>query len=107
MGRTERQRFVLGSVVFLLALSGFADGGALAASDAVGEPPSSLDGSPVAFAERVTGGQDHGPGSKAGGSFRTAIELIVLVAVCGIAVAFYSASDGRGGRRVLTRTRRR
>jgi hypothetical protein len=103
MGRTERA-FVLGSIAVLLALTAL---GAAAASDAAdgATSPSSLSASPVAFAERQAG---QGPGLHGEGKFGHAVELMLLVAACGIVVAFYSAKDaGRGGKRVLMRIRRR
>ena len=108
MGRTERRVLVLGSIVFLLALTAIGGAAAPAALDGVTPPSSSPSASPAAFAERAAGGQGHGPALRAEGSFRNAIELMVLVATCGIVVAFYSAAgSGQGEKRVLMRIRRR
>jgi len=114
MERTERRVLVLGSVMFLLALGAVGSARPSAALDGV-EPPPPLAASPAAFAEspaafarRAAGESGHGPALKAEGSFRNAIELIVLALTCGIVVAFYSASSSRqGGKRVLMRIRRR
>ncbi|HEU4368090.1 MAG TPA: hypothetical protein VFV05_07690 [Methylomirabilota bacterium] len=106
MGCTERRALVLGSIVFLLALAA-AEG---AESPAALDPPSPSPVSPAAFAERAAGG-GRGRDSaavKGEASFRNALELIVLAATCGIAVACYSALvSGRGGKRLLMRGRRR
>jgi hypothetical protein len=108
MGRTERRVFVLGSIACLLALSAAAGAAAPAARDGDTPPSSPLAGSPVAFAEQAAGGPGHSPALRAEGSFRNAIELMVLVATCGIVVAFFSAGDGgQRGKRVLMRIRRR
>ena len=115
MRRTERRVLVLGSVVFLLALSAVGSAAPSAELDGATPPPPALAASPAAFAEspaafarRAAGGSGHRPALKAEGSFRNAIELIVLALTCGIVVAFYSASSSRqGGKRVLMRMRRR
>jgi hypothetical protein len=114
MGRTERRVLVLGSVVFLLSLSAAGSAAPSAALDGSTPPPRPLPASPAAFAEspaafaqRAAGGSGDSPALKAEGSFRNAVELIVLALTCGVVVAFYSASSSRqGGKRVPTRSRR-
>jgi hypothetical protein len=98
---------VAGSIAFLIALSAAAGAAAPAVPDE-GRVPSSLHpGSPAAFAERAVGDREDGP-ARAGSSFRHAVELMILVVACGLVVAFCSASSSeQGGRRVLTRIRRR
>jgi hypothetical protein len=103
MGRTEQRPFVVGSIACLLALSAVAGAVASDVPDAAPPDPSSLPASAVAFAERATDA-----GHEAPASFRNVVELMILVATCGIVVAFYSASSGGQGRkRVLMRIRRR
>jgi hypothetical protein len=101
MRRTERRVLVLGSIVFLLTLTAVGGAAAPAVLDGAPSPPSPVPGSLAAFAERAVGGRTEA-------SFRNAIELMVLVAACGIAVALYSASGGgQSGKRVPMRIRRR
>jgi hypothetical protein len=107
MGRTERRVLALGSIAFLLAFTAVGAAAAPAASDGITPPSSYPSASPAAFAEREAG-QDQTSGSRAEGSLGHAVELMVLVAACGIVVALYSAMEaGRGGTRVLMRIRRR
>jgi hypothetical protein len=108
MDGTERRVLVVGTIACLLALSALAGAASSAAVD--GAPPDSspLPGSPAAFAERASGARDDGPAAHGQASFRNALELMILVATCGIVVAFYSAfSGGQGRKRVLMRIRRR
>ena len=106
MGCTERRVLALVSIAFLLALTVVGAAAAPAASDGVSRPSEYPSASPAAFAERAAQTQSGGP--RAAGSFGHAVELMVLVATCGIVVALYSAMDaGRGGKRVLMRTHRR
>jgi hypothetical protein len=106
MGRTAHRFFGLGSVAFLLALTA---AGAVAAPAVPDDspPPSYPSALPAAFAERAVG-QGQTPGPREAGSLGHAVELMLLVATCGIVVALYSAMDaGRSRKRVLMRTRRR
>lgn len=71
---------------------------------AASRPPASLE----AFAEQVVGADGLRPARRPEGSFRSAIELVILAVICGLVAALYSASDGgRGSRRGPTRLRRR
>ena len=108
MDGTERRVLVVGTIACLLALNAVA-GAARSDGVAAARPDSSLlPGSPVAFAERASGARDDGPALQSQASFRNAIELMILVATCGIVVAFYSAfSGGQRRKRVLMRIRRR
>jgi hypothetical protein len=100
MRRTERRVLVLGAIVFLLGLTAIGAAAAAAGLDGSSPAPSLVPGSPAAFAERAVGGNTP--------SFRNTIELMVLVAACGLAAAVYSASGGgQSGKRVLMRIRRR
>jgi hypothetical protein len=114
MGRMERGVLGLGAVVLVLGLG--AVGGAAPSTPTDGAVPESLPASlpdvaesPAAFAQRAAGGAGHRPPLRGEGSFRNALELLVLAVTCGIVVALYSAasSSGRGDRRVLMRIRRR
>ena len=106
MTRTERRGLVLGSIACLLAVSALAGAVSAASLDAAPPEPVSPPASLAAFAERAGAPADQGPARAT--SFRDTVELIILVATCGIVVAFYSASSGGQGRkRVLTRIRRR
>jgi hypothetical protein len=106
MDGTERRVLVVGTIACLLALSAVAGAASSAGVDAAPPVSSPQPGSPVAFAERATGARDDGPGLPS--SFRSAVELMILVTTCGIVVAFYSAfSGGQGRKRVLMRIRRR
>ena len=112
MDGTERRVLVVGTIACLLALSAVAGAASSAGVDVappVSSPqPSPQPGSPVAFAERASGARDDGQALYSQASFRNAIELMILVATCGIVVAFYSAfSGGQGRKRVLMRIRRR
>jgi hypothetical protein len=103
----ERRVLALGSIAVLLAFTVVGAAAAPAASDGIAPPSSYPSASPVAFAEREAG-QARTSGERAGGSVGHAVELMVLVAACGILVALYSALDaGRRGKRVLMRIRRR
>lgn len=107
MGCTERRVLALGSIVFLLASTAVGAAAAPAASDGTTPPSAYPSASPAEFAERAAG-QAQTPGPRAAGSLGHAVELMVLVAACGIVVALYSAMDaGRSGKRVLMRTHRR
>jgi hypothetical protein len=106
MGCTERRVLALGSIAFLLALTAVGAVAVPAAADGITPPSSYPSASPAAFAERAA--QTQTPGPRATGSLGHAVELMVLVAACGIVVALYSALDaGRGDKRVLMRIRRR
>ena len=107
MGRTERRFLVAGSIVFLLAVS--APGGAAgpAGFDATSDR-TLISASPAVFAERITAGDGRAGGVRAGESWSSAIELIVLAGTCAIVVAFYSAATApRTDTRVPVRVRRR
>jgi hypothetical protein len=80
---------VAASSVFLLVLSATAGTAAPGGPDGATGRPLPLSTSPVVFAERLTA--EDGRGSHEAGSWRDAIELIVLAGTCAIAVAFYSA----------------
>jgi hypothetical protein len=104
MGCTERRVLTLGLIAFVFALSTVGAAAAPDASAGKTQPSPYPSASPAAFAERATQTSD----SRAAGSFGHAVELMVLVATCGIVVALYSALDaGRGDKRVLMRIRRR
>jgi hypothetical protein len=94
MGRTERWFLVAASSVFLLALSAAGGTAASGAPDGASERPLPLSTSPVVFAERFAPGGSRSS-SREAGSWRDAIELIVLTGTCAIAVAFYSAVTAR------------
>jgi hypothetical protein len=89
MGRTERWWLVAASSVVLLALSAAAGPAISGAADVAIERPLPVSTSPVVFAERITAGSSRT--GRETGSWREAIELIVLAGTCAIAVAFYSA----------------
>ena len=91
MGRTEQRLLVAGLIAFLLAVSAATGAAATDARAATLERVSSA--SPTAFAERITAGDAHSAASR--DSWQTAIELIVLIATCAIAVAFYSAATAQ------------
>ena len=106
MAGTERV-LVTGSIACLLALSAVAGVASSAGLDEVPPVASSRLESPAAFAERASA-RPEAPAARAVASFRNTVELMLLVAACGIAVALYSAfSGGQGGKRVLMRIRRR
>ena len=108
MDGTERRVLVVGTIACLLALSAVAGAASSAGVDVAPPVSSPQPGSPVAFAERASGARDDGQALYSQASFRNAIELMILVATCGIVVAFYSAfSGGQGRKRVLMRIRRR
>jgi hypothetical protein len=106
MTRTVRRRFVVASIACLLAVSTLAGAVGAGSLDAAPPRPVAPPGSLAAFAERAGATADHGPARAT--AFRDTIELIILVTMCAIVVAFYSASSGGQGRkRVPTRIRRR
>jgi hypothetical protein len=108
MGRTERSVLVVGSIVWLFALSAATGVAAPVASDGASERSSTLSESPAAFAERVTASHGPGAGGRGSGSLQNAIELIVLATACAIGVAFYSAASAPSdGTRVPAHIRRR
>jgi hypothetical protein len=108
MRRTARRVFAVGSIALLFALTAAASAEPPAASDGRTPPSSPVPASAAAFAERAAGGSGRRPAPKSYGSVRTAVELMVLVATCGIVVAVYAAwAGGQRGKRVLMRIRRR
>ena len=107
MERTERV-LVAGSIACLLALSALAGVASCAVPGEMPPVSSPRHESPGAFAERASGPREDASGFRGIASFRNAVELLILVAACGLVVAFYSASTGgQGGKRVLMRIRRR
>jgi hypothetical protein len=91
MAGTERWAQLSGSLALLLVLTAGAAKPASAASD--GASSSLAAASPAAFAERIAGrSTSAGLGET---SIIAAIELIVLAAACGVAVAYYSAARER------------
>jgi hypothetical protein len=94
MGRTGRW-FLATSAIGLIALSAATVAAAPAVADRRLEPPSTLGGSPTAFAERIAAA--HPPAARARDheSLRSLLELIALTIVCAIAVAFYSSVSAR------------
>ncbi len=94
MGRTGRW-FLATSAIGLIALSAATVAAAPAVADRRLEPPSTLGGSPTAFAERIAAAPPPAVGARDHESLRSLLELIALTIVCAIAVAFYSSVSAR------------
>jgi hypothetical protein len=106
MGRTERCSLVAASIVVLIAVSAVVGAAAPVSGGGPGHGPSTLSGSPVAFAEAVTA--RHAPAIGWRESLHDAIGLIVLATACALGVAFYSTAPGeRESAPVPVRVRRR
>ena len=107
MERTGRSILALSAVVALLALSVATGDAAPVASGGPTEPPSTLAGSPTAFAERLVAPRTPTTRARAGDSLQEALELIVLAAVCALAVALYSSASAERDRSSPAARRRR
>lgn len=105
MVRTEQRLLAAGLTAFLLAVSAATGAAASDAPAAMSERVSA--DSPIAFAKRITAGEARSAAGR--NAWSTAIELIVLVATCATAVAFYSAATAprTDMQPVLVRVRRR
>ena len=107
MERTGRSFLAAGALVALLVLSAASGDAAPAASGGTTEPPSTLAGSPTAFAERLAAPRTPTTSARAGDSLQEALELIVLAAVCALAVALYSSASAERDRSSPAARRRR
>ncbi len=99
--------FLVASVLAALLAPSVAFSDAAVASGGTTEPPSTLAGSPTAFAERLAASNRPTAGARSGDSLQDALELIVLAAVCALAVALYSSASAERDRTPSARWRRR
>jgi hypothetical protein len=107
MAGTGRSFLVASLLVALLAPSVAFSDAAPMASGGTSEPPSTLAGSPTAFAERLATSHRPTAGARSGDSLQDGLELIVLAAVCALAVALYSSASAERDRTPSARWRRR
>jgi hypothetical protein len=107
MERTGRSFLAVGALVALLALSAATGDAAPVAAGGTIEPPSTLAGSPTAFAERLAASHKPTTSARAGDSLQEALELIVLAAVCALVVALYSSASAERDRSSPAARRRR
>jgi hypothetical protein len=96
MGRTGRGFLAAIATAVLLAPSTETVVAAPAVADRRHEPPSTLAGSPTAFAERIAAAHPPAASAPDGESLQSVLELIALTVICAIAVAFYSSASTPG-----------
>jgi hypothetical protein len=104
MGRTERAVFVASSIAFVVAssiatvvaLTVVSAANPVGPSPAIERPSTLVSASPAVFAEHVTSAHQRTSGRNLA-SLRSTLELIVLVVMCAVGVALYSAASDRRG----------